>query len=48
VSAYHDILYWGRWPNWRNLALVTLGSVVVLVMSHAIFKSYRDGFAEEI
>jgi len=48
VSAYHDILYWGRFPNWRNLGLVTLGSVLILMASHGIFRSYRDGFAEEI
>lgn len=48
AESYHEILYWGHFPSWRNLLLVFLGTLVILVVSHAIFRSYRDGFAEEI
>ncbi len=48
TQSYQSILYWGQFPNWRNLMIVFLGSIVVFVVSHSIFRSYRDGFAEEI
>ena len=46
INSYQGIFYEHRWPHWRALALVTLGSLVLLAIAARVFEDRREEFAE--
>ncbi len=48
IEAYRSILYYRTWPNFENLFIVTIFSVVVLIVGYLIFRKLEKGFAEEV
>jgi ABC-type polysaccharide/polyol phosphate export permease len=48
IFAYQDIFYYSRVPNFSQLFVVAVMSVVVYSMGSAIFEKYRGTFAEEV
>ncbi|MFH1277635.1 MAG: ABC transporter permease [Candidatus Eisenbacteria bacterium] len=46
VTAYQDILFHGRFPEWNLLGLVAGSAIVVLLLGDAVFRRYRESFAE--
>jgi ABC-2 type transport system permease protein len=48
ISSYRDIFYWGNMPHIKSLLVVLLGSIILCIIGHAIFKKLSKGFAEEV
>jgi ABC-type polysaccharide/polyol phosphate export permease len=48
VIAYQDIIYYGRSPDYRELAWVAMVGCVFYVMGYLIFERLRGTFAEEV
>ncbi|HWP45740.1 MAG TPA: ABC transporter permease [Candidatus Limnocylindrales bacterium] len=48
IAAYHDIIYYGRAPNYYELARVAIIGIITYVVGHLIFEKLRGTFAEEI
>jgi len=48
ITSYQGIFYEHRWPHWRALAIVTLGSLALLSIAARVFESRREEFAELI
>jgi lipopolysaccharide transport system permease protein len=46
TTSYQGIFYEHRWPHPRGLALVALGSVVLLAIAAQVFERRREEFAE--
>jgi len=46
VTAYQDVLFYGRFPAWDMLAGVAVLAVVVLLVGDKVFRTYRESFAE--
>jgi ABC-type polysaccharide/polyol phosphate export permease len=40
------MFYEHRWPHWRALAIVTLGSLLLFAVAASVFESRREEFAE--
>ena len=38
ISSYRDIFYWGNMPHIKSLLVVLLGSIILCIIGHAIFK----------
>jgi len=48
ITSYQGIFYEHRWPHPRGLAIVALGSVLLLAIAARVFESRREEFAELI
>ncbi len=48
VTAYQDIVYWGRWPTIQTWALGVLWAVIALGLGWLVFLRYQPSFAEEL
>lgn len=48
MSAYQDILYHNRFPQWQSIGILLGAAVLVFAVSTRVFDSFRDTFAEEI
>jgi lipopolysaccharide transport system permease protein len=48
ITSYQGIFYEHRWPHPRGLAVVALGSVVLLAIAAQVFERRREEFAELI
>ncbi|MEM4402526.1 MAG: ABC transporter permease [Candidatus Caldarchaeum sp.] len=48
ITAYHDILYWGRWPDAQMLLLGSLWALVALGIGSWIFRRRQRFFAEDL
>lgn len=48
TMAYHDCLFWHRWPNWQHLGIMILLTLFVLWLGSRVFDSYKEYFAEKI
>jgi ABC-type polysaccharide/polyol phosphate export permease len=48
VSAYRDVLYWGRLVGPDFLARTAVTSLVVLIVGYAVFLKYSQVFGEEV
>jgi lipopolysaccharide transport system permease protein len=46
ITSYQGIFYEHRWPHPRGLAVVALGSVVLLAIAAQVFERRREEFAE--
>ena len=46
--AYQDIIFYGRWPAWDHLGLLTLLSLGLLWAGVRVFEHYKEYFAEKI
>ncbi len=46
ITSYQGIFYEQRWPHWRALAIVTVGSLVLLAIAARVFEARREEFAE--
>ena len=48
MMEYQNILYNKTLPNFRNLGIVFLGSLVLLVIGYLVFNKLQRRFAEEV
>jgi lipopolysaccharide transport system permease protein len=48
ITAYHDVLFFGRVPSPGRMVVLTVGSWLVLAAGMAIFDSRKESFAEEV
>ena len=48
INSYRDILYHRVMPNFLNLGIVFIGSILLLFLGIAIFRKLEKGFAEEV
>ena len=48
IESYRDIFFYQQAPNFLVLALVFLGSLVLLLLGIVVFKKLEKGFAEEL
>lgn len=48
IDSYRQTLYYGFWPQWRNLGLVLLGGIVFCTLGILIFQRTREAFAEHL
>jgi len=46
--AYQDIFFWGRWPRWEFLGVLSLFSLALLFVAVTVFEHYKEYFAEKI
>ncbi|MBN1827455.1 MAG: ABC transporter permease [Candidatus Eisenbacteria bacterium] len=46
VTAYQDVLFFGRTPDWGLLLLVLAAGVLILLVGDWAFRSRRENFAE--
>jgi len=48
ITAYQDIIYYGRWPTWDTWVLGTLWVVASVALGSWVFRRYDPRFAEEL
>ena len=48
VTAYHDVLYWNRFPNWPSLLALLVLACVILSLASAMFRRSKQTFAEAL
>lgn len=48
ITAYHDMLYWGRWPSAQMLLLGSLWAVLALGVGSWVFRRQQRFFAEDL
>jgi ABC-type polysaccharide/polyol phosphate export permease len=46
LGGYRDLIYYGQAPDWKGLAAVTLGSIVLLALAILMFKRVEPQFAK--
>ena len=46
IEASRQVLLWGQWPDWRQLAMYALASLAVAWIGFALFQKSRRGFAD--
>ncbi len=48
ITAYHDMLYWGRWPDAQMLLLGSLWALAALGVGSWVFRRRQRFFAEDL
>lgn len=48
ITAYHDVLFYGRVPSLWHLAVLVVASWLVLAAGFAVFDTRKEMFAEEV
>lgn len=48
ITAYHEMLYWGRWPSAQMLLLGSLWAVLALGVGSWVFRRHQQSFAEDL
>ncbi|MEG2310403.1 MAG: ABC transporter permease [Clostridia bacterium] len=48
MQEYQNILYTKTWPNFLNLGVVSIVSLVILVIGYVLFNKLQRRFAEEV
>lgn len=48
IQSYRDILFYKRLPNFEQLGLVFLISIIVLIIGYFVFKRFERNFVEEL
>jgi ABC-type polysaccharide/polyol phosphate export permease len=48
ITAYHDVLFYGRAPSPWHLTVLVVGSWLVLAAGFAVFDAHKEMFAEEV
>lgn len=48
ITAYHDMLYWGRWPSAQMLLLGSLWAGLALIAGNWVFRRRQQCFAEDL
>ena len=48
IFAYQDIFFYGRFPNFRQLAVVALLAILLYALGISVFERFRGTFAEEV
>ena len=48
ISAYQDIVYWGRWPPFETWTLAGLWAAAMLALGSWVFHYHKPSFAEEL
>ncbi len=46
VGDYHRIFFYASWPDWRDLGIVLVISVVLIVLGSWAFQNHKERFAE--
>lgn len=48
ITAYQDIIYWGRWPAWEAWLLGAFWAAAALGLGAWVFRRFNPRFAEEL
>ena len=48
LSSYHDVLFYGRWPDWTLFTLMLVAAVVALAAGYTTFGRLRWRLPEEV
>jgi ABC-2 type transport system permease protein len=48
IEAYRSIFYAGKWPQWDVLGYLTIGLLVLVIISLVVFGRFQKTVAEEI
>lgn len=48
ITAYQDIIYWGRWPTWDVWVVGVLWVAASVALGSWVFRRYDPRFAEEL
>lgn len=48
IDSYRRALFFGTWPNWRNLGLVMALGAVLMAVGMALFSARKESFAENL
>ncbi|MTI53317.1 ABC transporter permease [Geosporobacter ferrireducens] len=48
IIAYRDVLYYGKNPNYKDLFIILIVSLIIYQIGKAVFNKLKKGFAEEI
>ena len=48
IEGYHNILYYGKWPNFTLLAITFAWAVLALIVGTLVFNKAKKRFAEEM
>jgi lipopolysaccharide transport system permease protein len=46
ITSYQGIFYEHRWPHWRALSIIAVGSLLLLAIAAGVFENRREEFAE--
>jgi ABC-type polysaccharide/polyol phosphate export permease len=48
IISYQDILFWGKFPQVKNIIIFVFFSLLIFIIGRSIFNSYKDLFPEEV
>lgn len=48
ITAFRDILYYGKAPDLKMLFMILVAGILMLIFSYNVFKTLQKDFAEEI
>lgn len=48
INAYRDIFYYQQMPDFQNLGILFIISIVLVIIGYLIFHKLQKGFAEEL
>ncbi len=48
ITAYQDVLYFGRFPDWGAFGLTALVAIAVLVLGYHVFNKHKGFLPEEV
>lgn len=48
LESYHDVLFYGTWPNFNHMALFTAVALILFIACYTLLHRLRDAFIEEI
>lgn len=48
LEAYHDVLVFGKWPNWQSLLLVTLCGIAFNLIGLKLYRRVRGDMVDEL
>jgi len=48
INAYRDIFYYQQLPDFQNLGILFVISVILTIIGYGIFKKLQKGFAEQL
>jgi lipopolysaccharide transport system permease protein len=48
IKAYQDIFFYQKFPDWSNLGIFTVGSIIFFLFALTVFRKLQKNFAEMI
>jgi lipopolysaccharide transport system permease protein len=48
VEAYHDVLVFGKWPNWESLLFIAICGIAFNLLGFKLYRRVRGEMADEL